>query len=81
VCEAEPRVGSDWLMSSSKLQPCLELYRFSQVLFKIKVTRWKAHFLIRISKKTHMHHSSEWMTYYSRHAIRKKDVALGISLL
>jgi hypothetical protein len=30
-------VSSDWLMSSSKLQSCLELCRFVQALLKTKV--------------------------------------------
>jgi hypothetical protein len=38
-------------MSSSKLQPCLELCRFTYVLLKIKVARWKAHFLVDINKR------------------------------
>jgi hypothetical protein len=54
VCEAKPWVGSDRLMSSSKLHPCLKLCRFDQALLKTKVARWKAHFLIGISKKTHV---------------------------
>jgi hypothetical protein len=37
--EAKPRVGSDWLVSSSKLQPCLALCRFAQAPLKIKVAR------------------------------------------
>jgi hypothetical protein len=38
-------------MSSSKLQPYLELCRFVQTLLKTKVARWKAHFLIGIGKR------------------------------
>jgi hypothetical protein len=71
--EAKPRVGSDWLLSSSKLQPCLELCRFTQVLLKTKVARCKAHFLLRICKKTHVQHSSERIAYYSRYVTEKKD--------
>jgi hypothetical protein len=41
MCEAKPQVGSDWLISSSKLQPYLELCRFTQASLKIKVARWK----------------------------------------
>jgi hypothetical protein len=44
-------VSSNWLASSSKLQPCLELCRFAQALLKTKVARWKAHFLIGVSRK------------------------------
>jgi hypothetical protein len=51
VCEAKPRISSDWLISSSKLQPCLELCRFAQALLKTEVARWKVHFLIRIGKR------------------------------
>jgi hypothetical protein len=50
-------------------------------MLQTKVARWKAHFLIRISKKTHVHHSSEQMAYYLRYVTGKKGVALGISLL
>jgi hypothetical protein len=38
-------------MSSSKGQPYLELCRFTQVLLKTKVARWKTYFLIGISKR------------------------------
>jgi hypothetical protein len=34
--EAKPWVRSDWMVSPSKLQPCLELCQFVQVLLKIK---------------------------------------------
>jgi hypothetical protein len=51
VYEAKPRVSFDWFVSSSKLQPYLELCRFIQALFKTKVARWKTHFLIGVSKK------------------------------
>jgi hypothetical protein len=64
---------------SSKLQPCLELRRFVQVILKIKVARRKEHFLLRIYEKTHVHHLSEQMVYYSRYAIGKTSVALGVS--
>jgi hypothetical protein len=46
------RVGSDWLMSSSKLQPYLELCRFVQALLKTKIARWKAYFLLETCEKT-----------------------------
>jgi hypothetical protein len=46
-----------------------------QALLKTKVARWKAHFLLRICEKITVQHSSEWMTYYSRYATRKKGVA------
>jgi hypothetical protein len=78
-CEAKPRVGSDWFLSSSKLQPYLELCRFVQTLLKTKVARWKAHLLLSVCKKTHVQHSSEQMAYYLRYAIGKKGVALGVS--
>jgi hypothetical protein len=39
-------VSSDGLSSSSKLQSCLKLCQFTQVLLKIKVVRWKVHFLV-----------------------------------
>jgi hypothetical protein len=42
-CEAKQRVVFDWLLSSSKLQPCLECCRFAQAPLKTKVVRWKAH--------------------------------------
>jgi hypothetical protein len=51
MCEAKPQVGSDWLMSSFKLQPFLELCWFIQALLKIEVARLKVHFLIGISKR------------------------------
>jgi hypothetical protein len=73
------RVGSDWLISSSKLQPYLELCRFGQALLKTKVARWEAHFLLGTYEKTPMQHSSEWMAYYSRYTTEKKGVALGVS--
>jgi hypothetical protein len=38
-------------MSSSELHPYLELCQFAQTLLKTKVTRWKAYFLIEISKR------------------------------
>jgi hypothetical protein len=79
MCEAKPQVGSDWLISSSKLQPYLELCRFAHAPLKIKVARWKVHFLLRICEKTPMQHSSKWMVYYSRYATEKKGVALGVS--
>jgi hypothetical protein len=37
-------------MSSSKLQSCLELCRFIQALLKIRVTRYKVHFLIGLAR-------------------------------
>jgi hypothetical protein len=46
-CGAKSRVDSDWLISSSKLQFCLELCRFVQALLKLKFAKWKAHFLPR----------------------------------
>jgi hypothetical protein len=79
MCEAKPQVGSDWLTSSSKLQPYLELCRFTQAPLKIKVARWKVHFLLRICEKTPVQHSSERIAYYSRYATRKKGAALGVS--
>jgi hypothetical protein len=51
VCKAKPLDGSDWLMTSSKLQHCLELCQFIQMLLKPKVARWTTHSLIRISKR------------------------------
>jgi hypothetical protein len=80
VIEIKPQVGSDWLMSSPKLQPCLELCRFTQALLKTKVTIWKAHSLSELAKD-HVHHSSEQMAYYSRYKTGKKNVTLGVSLL
>jgi hypothetical protein len=59
-------------VSSSKLQPCLELCRFIQAPLKTKVARWKTHFLLRVCEKTSVQHSSEWMAYYSRCTTRKK---------
>jgi hypothetical protein len=35
MCEAKSWVGPDWLRSSSKLQPCLELYRFVKALLQL----------------------------------------------
>jgi hypothetical protein len=81
MCEAKPWVGSDWLLSSSKLQPCLELCWFAQVLLKTKIARWKAHFLLKMCEKTPMQHSSERMVYYSRYAAGKKNVAPEASYL
>jgi hypothetical protein len=78
VFAAKSWVSSDWLMSSSKLQPCLELCRFAQALFKTKVVRWKAHFLLGICEKTLVQHLSERMAYYSRYTTGKKGVALGV---
>jgi hypothetical protein len=69
-------VGSDWLISSSKLQSCLELCRFAQVPLKTKVAIWKAHFLHGICEKSLVQHSSEQMVYYSRYATEKKGVPL-----
>jgi hypothetical protein len=77
--ESKSRVGSDWLVSSSKLQPCLELCWFAQVPLKTKVARWKAHLLLRTCKKTLVQHSSERMAYHSKYATGKKGVALGVS--
>jgi hypothetical protein len=37
MCEAKPRVGSDWLLSSSKLQPCLELCQFARRFLRQKL--------------------------------------------
>jgi hypothetical protein len=83
-------------MSSLKLQPYLELCRFIlallktkvarwkvlvQTLLKTKVARWKVPFLIGISKRPPVHHSSKRMAYYSRYATGKMSVALGVSLL
>jgi hypothetical protein len=51
MCEAKSWVGSDWLISSSKLQLCLELCWFAQVPLKTKVARWKVHFLLKICEK------------------------------
>jgi hypothetical protein len=48
---AKSQVSSVWLMSLSKLQPCLQLCRFVQTLLKTKVIRWKAHFLLRTCEK------------------------------
>jgi hypothetical protein len=77
--EAKSRVGSNWLVSSSKLQLCLEFCRFAQAPLKIKVTKWKAHFLLGICEMAHVQHSSERMMYDSRYATEKKSVALGVS--
>jgi hypothetical protein len=63
VFAAKSRVSSDWLMSLSKLQPYLELCRFVQALLKIKVARWKAHFLLGTCENIPIHHSSEQMVY------------------
>jgi hypothetical protein len=79
VFAVKSQVSSDWLTSSSKLHPCLKLCRFIQALLKTKVARWKAHFLLAICEKTPMQLSSEQMAYYSRTAIRKNGVALGVS--
>jgi hypothetical protein len=49
--EAKSQVSFDWLMSSSKLQPCLKMCRFIQAFLKTKFAGWKAHFLVGISKK------------------------------
>jgi hypothetical protein len=75
VFKAKPRVSSNWLMSSSKLQPYLELCRFVQALLKTKVVRWKVYFLLRICKKTHVQHSSNgwcitWGTQPKRRLLR-----------
>jgi hypothetical protein len=78
-CEVKSRVGSDWLIRSSKLQPCLELCRFFQVLLKTKFAKWKAHFLLGICEMAHVQHSSERMAYDSRCVTGKKSVALGVS--
>jgi hypothetical protein len=50
VSAAKSRVCSDWLTSSSKLQPYLELCWFIQALLKTRVARWKVHFLIGLAK-------------------------------
>jgi hypothetical protein len=78
-CEVKPRVGSDWLLSLFKLQPCLELCRFIQALLKTKVARWKEHFLLGTYEKTPMQHSLERMVYHSRYTTGKKGVTLGVS--
>jgi hypothetical protein len=39
----------------------------------------KEHFVLGIYKKTHVHHLSERMVYYSRFATGKSSVALGVS--
>jgi hypothetical protein len=51
VCDAKPWVCFDWLMSLSKLQPCLELCHFIHALLKTKVARWKTYSLIGIGKR------------------------------
>jgi hypothetical protein len=49
------------LVSSSKLQPSLELCLFIQALLKTKVARWKAHFLNEISKRPlRIIHQNRW---------------------
>jgi hypothetical protein len=78
-CEAKSRVDSDWLISSSKLQPCLELCWFVQALLKTKFVKWKTHFLLRICEMTHVQHSLERMAYDSRYATEKRSVALGVT--
>jgi hypothetical protein len=75
-CEAKPQVSSDWLLSLSKLQPCLEWCRFAQAPLKTKVVRSKVHFLLGVCEKTHVPHSSKWMAYYSRYATGKKVLPL-----
>jgi hypothetical protein len=79
--EAKQWVSFDWLVSSSKLQPYLKLYRFIQALLKTKFVRWKAHSLIGISKKTHVQHLSDRIAYYLRYTTGKKVVALEVVLL
>jgi hypothetical protein len=79
MCEANPRVGYDWLRSSSKLQPCLELCQFAQVHLKTKVVRWKSHFLLGIYEKTHVQYTSERMACYSRYTTGNNGVALRVS--
>jgi hypothetical protein len=59
MCEAKPWVSFDCLISSSKLQPGLELCQFVQALIKTKVVRWKVHLLLRSCEKTLVQHSSE----------------------
>jgi hypothetical protein len=81
VCEAKQRVGSDWLMRSSKLQPCLGLCQFVQTLLKTNDARRKAQFHLRICEKTLGQYSSKQMVYYSRYTTRKKSVTSGVSLL
>jgi hypothetical protein len=75
-CEAKPQVGFDWLLSSSKLQPYLDLCWFAQAHLKTKVARWKVHFLLEVYEKTHVPHSSERMMYYSRYTTGKKVLPL-----
>jgi hypothetical protein len=43
--EAESWVSSNWLTSSSKLQPCLELCQSTQVLLKTKTCKMESTFL------------------------------------
>jgi hypothetical protein len=73
MCEAKTWVGSDWLLSSSKLQPCLQLCQFAQALLKTKTARWKAYFLLRIYEKSLVQHSLKRMAYYSRYTIGKEE--------
>jgi hypothetical protein len=75
-CEAKTWIGSDCLLSSSKLQPCLDLCWFTQAHLKTKVARWKVYFHLRVCEKTPAPHSSEWMAYCSRYADGKKVLPL-----
>jgi hypothetical protein len=79
LCEAKPRVGSDWLLSSSKLQPYLELCWSVQALLKTKVARLMVHLLLKICYKTLVQHLSERMAYYLSYTTGKKVVTLGVS--
>jgi hypothetical protein len=49
--EAKPRVRFDWLVTSFKWKPYLELCRFIQALLKTKVIRRKVCYLVAISKR------------------------------
>jgi hypothetical protein len=54
-------------MSPSKLHPHLELCQFSQALLKTKFARWRAHFLVRISKiPMCIIHRNRWCTTWGK---------------
>jgi hypothetical protein len=78
--ESKSRISSDWLVSSSKLQPCLELCQFDQAFLKMKFARWKVCFpSLEISKEV------SFVTFFRTDDVllevrnQEVDVVLGLS--
>jgi hypothetical protein len=79
--ETQPQVHF-WLVDKlSRVQPCLALCRFTQVLLKSGFARRKVLLPPRVAREPNYNILSERMAYYSGYVTGKKCVMLRFSLL